>query len=182
MARASPHRTSQGVSNGHIAFAAFALSPHRAAQGPPSCPISPATAGRFNKIRAVYMTTLDRRDFMAAPAVSIATPTALGPKECNGLDTMSLEGAEPRIRRARTWSCLDNARKKPKAGPQPRGRCAGSVRITWTWSMETERATGELISCQWSEAAMLRSHQRQNNQARLGACCYRFWRSTIPRA
>ena len=48
------------------------------------------------KIREVQMTVLDRRVFMAATAISIAAPAALGAKECPtaaGMDwiTMLLE-------------------------------------------------------------------------------------------
>ena len=90
------------------------------------------------------MTTLHRRAFMAATAASIATPTALSAKECStaGQDwiTMSLEARNLAYNNVEHVGA-DNARKKPKAGPQLRKRCASSARSTSTWPMETESAT-----------------------------------------
>ena len=61
------------------------------------------------------MTTLHRRTFIAATAASIATPTALGAKECStaGLDwiTMSLEARNLAYNNVEHVGA-DNARKK----------------------------------------------------------------------
>jgi len=88
------------------------------------------------------MTALGRRAFMAAAAASIAAPTA-GAKECPtaGMDwiTMSLEDRNLAYNNVEHVG-PENARKKPKAGPQLRRRCASSARNISTWLMETENA------------------------------------------
>ena len=62
------------------------------------------------------MTVLDRRAFMAATAVSVATPTALGAKECPTMDwiTMSLEARNLAYNNVEHIG-PDNARKKTEA-------------------------------------------------------------------
>ena len=81
-------------------------SPHRPAQDHRLPHFTCRRRSNFNKIRAVCMTTLE------ANAVSIATPTALGPKECNGLDYDVARGAEPRIQHlSSTWVLIMRSKK-----------------------------------------------------------------------
>jgi hypothetical protein len=81
------------------------------------------------------MTTLDRRAFMAAAAGSIAAPTAVSAKECPtaGMDwiAMSLHARNLAYNNVEHVG-PDNARKKPKPGPQLPRRCASSARSTST--------------------------------------------------
>jgi arylformamidase len=67
----------------------------------------------FKKIRETKMTALDRRAFMATTAVCVATPTALGAKECPTMDwiTMSLEARNLAYNNVEHVG-PDNARKK----------------------------------------------------------------------
>src|SRR5215469_10036960 len=91
------------------------------------------------------MTSLDRRTLMAATVASIATPATLGAKECGTMDwiTMSLEARNLAYNNVEHCGARERARK-PKAGPQLRGRCASSAQSTSTWPMETERNRWDL--------------------------------------
>ena len=97
------------------------------------------------------MTTLHRRAFIAATAASIATPTALGAKECStaGLDwiTMSLEARNLAYNNVEHVGA-DNARKKTEgwaAASKNAARAALAAPQLGLWKRRAQQVG--LISC-----------------------------------